>query len=254
MRVAALYDIHGMHDALEAVLVEVEREDVDAVVLGGDVVAGPQPAEVLELLREVEGKRELIWVRGNGDRALGPDGARAIAPGEENERALRFTAERLAVADRDFLAQLPAAATLDLDGLGPTLFCHATPQNDLDLITAATPDRLLRQAAEDVAERTIVSGHTHMQFDRRVGDVRWINAGSVGMPYEGRVSAFWALLGPDVELRSTPFDVERAVQAILASDWPPAAEFVAENVRAAPSREEAIELFERLAAERGQRG
>jgi predicted phosphodiesterase len=251
VRVAALYDIHGMLDALEAVLVDVEREGVDAIVLGGDVVGGPQPAEVLARLREFDEK--LIWIRGNGDRALGPDGARAVAEGEEHVEALTFTAERLEPDDRAFLAQLPPTATLDVDGLGPTLFCHATPQNDLDLITAATPDRLLVRAAQGVGERTIVSGHTHMKFDRRVGDLRWINAGSVGMPYEGRVAAFWALLGPGVEFRASEFDVERAADAVLASGWPGATEFVAENVRAAVSREEATELFERMAAERGQR-
>jgi len=251
MRVAALYDVHAMLEALDAVLAEVEQEDVDVVLLGGDVVGGPQPAEVLARLRGLD--RELVWVRGNGDRALGPDGARAIAAGEEDAEPLLFTAERLAAADREFLAELPATATFDVDGLGLTLFCHATPQNDLDLVTLATPDRFLLRAAEGIAERTIVSGHTHMQFDRRVGNVRWINAGSVGMPYEGRVAAFWALLGPGVELRHTPIDIERAAEAILASGWPPATEFVDENVRAAPSREEATDYFERLAAERGQR-
>jgi putative phosphoesterase len=252
MRVAALYDIHGMLDALEAVLVEVERDDVDAILLGGDVVGGPQPAKVLARLRELD--RELVWVRGNGDRALGPDGARAVTAGQEREAALRFTSEQLEPADRDFLAQLPATVALEVDGLGATLFCHATPQNDLDLVTPATPDRVLFRRAEGVAERVIVSGHTHMQFDRRVDDLRWINPGSVGMPFEGRVAAFWALLGPDVELRETPFDLERAAEAILASGWPGAEAFVAENVRRAESREAAIELFERIAAESGQRG
>jgi len=250
MRVAALYDIHGMLDALEAVLAEVEREDVDAVVLGGDIVGGPQPAEVLARLRDVDG--QLIWVRGNGDRALGADGARAVDVGAEN--ALRFTAERLGAADREFLAGLPAAATLEVDGLGRSLFCHATPQNDLDLITAATADALLLRAAEGIAERTIVSGHTHMQFDRRLNGLRWINAGSVGMPYEGRVAAFWALLGPDVSFRETPFDVAAAIEAIAASGWPHSEPFVEENLRAAPSREETIEFFEQMAAERGERG
>jgi predicted phosphodiesterase len=251
LRVAALYDIHGMLGALEAVLADVERENVDVVLLGGDVVGGPQPAEVLERLRRIE--REVVWVRGNGDRALGPDGARAVSAGEEAEDALRFTAERLGEDERHFLSQCPVSAALDVAGLGATLFCHATPQNDFDLITPETPDRFLLRAAESVAERTIVSGHTHMQFDRRLDGLRWINAGSVGMPYEGHVAAFWALLGPGVELRRTEFDVERAAEAILASGWPEAEEFVAGNVRKPEGRDAAIEFFERLAAERGQR-
>jgi predicted phosphodiesterase len=250
MRVAALYDIHGMFDALEAALAEVEREDVDAIVFGGDVVGGPQPAEVLARLREVD--RELIWVRGNGDRALGPDGARAVAEGEEHAEALRFTAERLEADDRAFLAQLPPAATLDVGGLGPTLFCHATPQNDLDLITAATPDRVMLRAAEGVAERTIICGHTHMQFDRRVDRWRVVNAGSVGLPY-GAHGANWLALGPGVEHRRTPYDTEEFASRVEALDWPKAEEFAEENIRDVPSEQEALEVFEPMAAEQWHR-
>jgi hypothetical protein len=104
-----------------------------------------------------------------------------------------------------------------------------------------------------VDEGVIVSGHTHMQLDRRVDGVRWVNAGSIGMPYEGEVAAFWALLGPDVELRRTPIDVERTAAAILESGWPRAEGFVEENVRTAVGRDEVVPLFERMARERGER-
>ena len=86
-----------------------------------------------------------------------------------------------------------------------------------------------------------------------VDGVRWINPGSVGMPYEGEVAAFWAILGPEVELRRTSFDAERSAEAVLATGWPESQAFVQENVRAAVSREEVIPLFEQIAAERGER-
>jgi hypothetical protein len=73
------------------------------------------------------------------------------------------------------------------------------------------------------------------------------------MPYEGKVEAFWALLGPEVEFRRTSFDAEGAAEAILASGWPEAEEFVDENVRAAVTREQVIPIFERIAKERGER-
>ena len=98
-----------------------------------------------------------------------------------------------------------------------------------------------------------VAGHTHIQLDRTVQGVRWVNPGSIGMPYEGEVAAFWAMLGPEVELRRTPFDVDRAADALLASGWPEAESFVEENVRTAVAREEAITLFEQIASERGER-
>jgi predicted phosphodiesterase len=247
VRVAALYDVHGMLAALEAVLTELEHEQVDAVVLGGDVVGGPQPAETVARLRELGVPQH--WLRGNGERALGVDGDRATRAGD----ALEFSAGRLPADDRELLAGLPETLVLRVDGLGSVLFCHAIPRDDDFLITEETPDRHVARAAEGVAERTIVCGHTHMQYDRTVGGTRWINAGSVGMPFEGEVAAFWTVLGPGVEFRRTPFDVDRAARDLLASGWPDAGSFVEENLRRAVTRREAIDHFERVAVARGQR-
>jgi predicted phosphodiesterase len=251
LRVAALYDIHGMLVPLQAVLPELEREGVDAVLIGGDAVAGPQPTETLELLRSLE--LPTHWIRGNGERALGPDAGDAVVGGESAEAALHFTSSRFSEEDRGWLVRLPETLKLEVDGLGETLFCHASPRNDLDIVTPGTPDARFETLLQDVDERVVVAGHTHMQLDRTFAGTRWINPGSVGMPYEGEVAAFWAILGPDVEMRRTPFDTERSAEALLASGWPEAESFVAENVRAAIPREEATTLFEQIAAERGER-
>jgi putative phosphoesterase len=245
MRVAALYDIHGMLDALEAVLAEVEREDVDAILLGGDVVGGPQPAEVLARLRGVE--RDLVWIRGNGEAEL-------ERPLPELREIAQWTAARLQPEEREFLVATPPRIELELEGMGRVLFCHATPDADLPLVTDETPEDDLRKHLAGVDADVVVSGHTHMQFDRDVDGIRWVNAGSVGMAYEGEVAAFWALLGPDVSFRKTPFDVEAAIEAVLVSGWPDAQGFVEENLRAAVTRAEATEFFERRAIELGQRG
>jgi putative phosphoesterase len=248
VRVAALYDIHGMLDALDAVLHELGRERVDAVVVGGDVVGGPQPAETLERLRSLDLPQH--WIRGNGDRALAP-GADGVTGATDD--VLEYTAQHLSPQDAAELAALPASVSLEVDGLGRVLFCHATPRSDMELITPATPDEYLARAAAGAEERVIVCGHTHMQLDRTIDGVRWINAGSVGMPFEGDVAAFWAVLGPEVEFRRTAIDVERAAAEILATGWPDAPAFVDENLRRAVTREEAIETFERIAQERGER-
>ena len=88
-------------------------------------------------------------------------------------------------------------------------------------------------------------GHTHHQFERSVGDVRVVNAGSVGMPYEGEVAAFWAAVDDgEPSFRKTAFDVERAIADIRESGWPPAEEFVIENLLGAVPRDEAAQYFE----------
>jgi uncharacterized protein YcaQ len=91
-----------------------------------------------------------------------------------------------------------------------------------------------------VDARLVVAGHTHMQFKRD----RWVNAGSVGWAAEDDVAAFWAMVSNDVEFRRTAFDIERAASEILASGWPEAEAFVAENIRTPQSRAEATAWFE----------
>jgi putative phosphoesterase len=224
LRIAALYDVHGMLPALEAVLADVEREQVDAIVFGGDIAAGPFPRETAELARTLDAH----FIRGNADRRVDPP-----RPGESWFRS------RVGPEIVDWLDGLPEQIVLD-----DALFCHATPRSDEEVVTPATSDDRLVEVLADVEQTLVVAGHTHMQQDRRVGPIRFVNPGSVGMPYEGEVAAYWALLGDEVELRRTPFDVEAAVAAIRTTSWPRSEEFIAENMLRAATREEAIAAFE----------
>ena len=188
-------------------LAEIDAEEV--IVAGGDVVGGAFPAETVERLREL-GPR-VRWLRGNAERELvelPPPREAGPPPGELERLRAALTDEQV-----EFLYGLPERVELELDGLGRVLFCHAVPQNDLDIVTPLTPEARLARIVEGVGADVVVAGHTHIQDDRRVGGVRWVNAGSVGMPYEDAPGAYWALLGPDVELRRT----EYAAEAPLAS-------------------------------------
>jgi putative phosphoesterase len=181
MRVAALYDIHGNLPALEAVLAEV---DADLVVVGGDVAPGPQVDACLERLDALD--VPVRWVMGNGDRE---------------------------VLSTEQLAGFESTVEVDVDGIGPVLFCHGSPRSDIEMITLITPPERLLPMLEGVAQDVVVCGHTHHQFDRTVAGKRVINAGSVGLPYQGDAAAFWLALGPGVELRRTAYDTAAAVEA-----------------------------------------
>ena len=223
VRIAALYDVHGNLPALEAVLAEPAASSVDRVVVGGDVVAGPMPREVLSLIRNLGD--DTVWVRGNGDREPGP-----------------WVADQLNAKERRFLRDLPTSVTLDVDGLGQTLFCHGSPRSDEEILTSVSPERRVAAALAGISERVVVCGHTHTQFDREVAGVRLVNAGSIGMPYEDRGGAYWALLGPNVDLRRTDYDVEVAIQRMREAGYPD--ENHLENLVDVPSGEEAAAFFE----------
>jgi putative phosphoesterase len=243
-RVAALYDVHGNLPALEAVLSEVDAVGVDLVVFGGDVAAGPLPAETIERLQGLE--RPSRFVMGNADRALVTTWDGGSAGAGEAAQALASAAPLLSRPQRDFLAGFEPHLRLTVEGLGEVLFRHGSPRSEDEIVTAATPDAVIEEMLAGVTEQVVVVGHTHMQFDRRVAGVRLVNAGSVGMPY-GEPGAYWALLGPNLELRRTEYDREAAIARLRTSRWPGAESFVAENVLSAPSATEATELFERMA-------
>ncbi|TYB98015.1 metallophosphoesterase family protein [Micromonospora sp. WP24] len=238
-RVAVLSDIHGVLPALEAVLAEPDVATADLIVLTGDIAAGPQPVEVLDRLADL-GDR-VCWVGGNADRELvEARGGRSLPIEVSNWAATQLRDDQV-----DRLAALPRTVTLPVAGLGPVLFCHATPRDDEEVVLVDTRMARWAEAFADLpAEvRTVVCGHTHMPFARLVDRRLVVNPGSVGMPYGG-TGAYWALLGQGVQLRRTDFDVEAACARVAAeSTFPDAAGFADEYVRSRHSDADALAVF-----------
>ena len=229
MRVAALYDIHGNLPALEAVMDDVRASEADQIVVGGDVLPGPMPGETLDHLLNLD--LPLHFISGNGDRVVLAQ-MRGNDPTEVPEQfreGIRWNARQLSGEHERILASWPPTLRLEIAGLGDVLFCHATPRNDTDIFTRATPEDRLRPIFQTVDADLVVCGHTHMQFDRRVGDARVVNAGSVGMPY-GKPGAYWLLLGPEIELRCTAYEYARAAERVRATNYPGAEDFATNSI------------------------
>jgi putative phosphoesterase len=229
MRVAAIYDIHGNFPALVAVLEAVRRAGADHVVVGGDVLPGPMPVETLDCLLAVE-DIPVQFIRGNGDRAVLEEmaGAESSLP-EPVREVVRWSARQLHPEHARQLASWPETLRLEIPGLGKVLFCHATPRNDTEIFTRLTPADHLLPVFAGLDVELVVCGHTHMQFDRRVGSLRVVNAGSVGMPY-GEPGAYWLLLGPGVHPQHTPYNLAAAAERIRGTSYPQAQEFAVQDV------------------------
>jgi predicted phosphodiesterase len=219
MNVLALYDIHGNLDALEAVLADPRASGADAIVVGGDVVPGAFASECLALLRTHE--RPVHWVRGNGEREVAEAAAGAtdpanVAPDALAELTAAVSARSLGADLSAWLGTLPT--TVELDGV---LYCHATPRRDDEVVTRISPVARWADALGGVNRGLVVAGHTHQQDDRLVGPVRFVNAGSVGLPYEGDPAARWAWIADgSPELRRTEYDGAAAGRRMLAAGWP----------------------------------
>jgi putative phosphoesterase len=229
VRVAALYDVHGNLPALEAVLAELDDVRPDLVVFGGDLGAGALPRETIARARTVPKAR---FVQGNADRVM--------ATGGETGPMTGWPATQIDDADREFLGSFEL--TVVVDGV---LYCHATPHDDEPFVTVLSTPEFARETIGEVEQPTVVIGHTHSQFDWQLGDVRLVNAGSVGMPYEDEPGAYWLLVGDgEPERRRTEYDLDAAAARIRATGWPIAGRWAAENLLAVPSAREAAEFFE----------
>src|SRR3954451_4301690 len=202
MNVMALYDIHGNVDALEAVLAEGRP---DAVLVGGDAVPGPFGAAVLDRLESLTVPAH--WIRGNGEREVAEAvGAADPAPDDLVAVTAAISARELGDERAAALGELPL--TFELGGV---TFCHATPRRDDEMVTRISPAERWATVLEGLRPGLLVAGHTHQQDDRGVGEERVVNAGSVGLPYEGDGAArgLWLADG-EPELRRTPDDAAAA--------------------------------------------
>jgi predicted phosphodiesterase len=240
MRVAALNDIHGNVPALEAVLRDVRQARVDRIVVGGDIVVGPMSREALACMLDLDVPVDFLY--GNGEVAV----MQVMAGGEparvpkEHQPTIRWTAAQLQPEYETVLASWPKTVTLEIEQLGTVIFCHGTPRDDNEIFTQLTPEDRLLPIFEPLGVPLVVCGHTHMQFDRMVGTTRVVNAGSVGMPF-GERGADWLLLGPDVELRHTSYDLEKAAARLRATTYPE--DFAGRWILAPPSAAEMLKTF-----------
>lgn len=214
MRILALYDIHGNPDALGAVLTDPRATAPDVVVIGGDAVPGPEASATLDLLQTIGSS--IRWVRGNGEREVADAVDHDPSADDLSERTAAITARELGPVRAQALGALPLTA--ELDGI---LFCHASPRRDDEMLTRLSTAQRWSDALGGVEARLVVAGHTHQQDDRLVAGTRFVNAGSVGLPYEGDGAARWLWIDDGVPaVRSTAYDAAGAGTRFLADGWP----------------------------------
>lgn len=243
--VAVLSDIHGMLVPLERVLAEPEVESADMVVVTGDHLWGPQPTEVVDRLLAL-GDRAVL-VRGNADREIlqmscGQD------VGLQDDPVSVWGASVLRADHRDLLHRMPEQVTVDIEGFGPTRFCHATPRDDEEVVLVDSRLERWIEVLEPLAADVdaVVCGHTHMPYFRLAAGRAVINSGSVGLPY-GRAGAQWALMqNGGVTFRRTLVDEAELVGRTARESLMPDVEtWLEEYVRRPASDAEVLEQFGR---------
>ena len=212
MRIAALYDIHGNLPALEAALHAARKAGADKVVLGGDIAAGPLPAETLEILMAFGD-----WVsaiEGAADRAVVTCYDLLMSKHQPDRRSfddlVLWAAGRITGHQRDYLKALPHEIRLPSQDLGEIYFYHEIPGDARE------------HGGLPPGAQVIVAGRDHRQATEQRDGRLLVRPGSVGMPRADAPGAYWALLGEQVELMHTEYDAARARRRILRTGMPEA--------------------------------
>lgn len=193
-------------------------DGADVVVVGGDAVPGARAREALDRLNGLA--VPVQWVRGNGEREVAAAAAGLSELGSNVEdlavSTAAVTAAELGAARARELGGLPLTQTID-----GVLFCHASPRRDDETLTRLSPPERWAKALAGIRSALVVGGHTHQQDDRVVGGIRFINAGSVGLPYEGDGDARWLWIESGVpQLRFTAYDHVAAGRRMLDTGYP----------------------------------
>ena len=245
MRVAVFSDVHGNLAALDAVLADARRADVDEFWVAGDLVAhGPHPAATIRRLMELPNAR---FVRGNTDRYVLTGELSPVMPLSDVGMLVRASCSFAwtrgaitAVGGYDWLASLPVERTATLPDGCRTLMVHASPgQDDGPGLFAELTDReLIAAGVVDSGAELIFVGHTHVPLDRTVAGVRVVNLGSVSLPFTAEERAMWTLLdankdGFTVQRRYADYDID-AVARALDSEHHPSAEWLKSKLRRSP--------------------
>lgn len=230
MRVALISDIHGNLLALDAVLADLEREQIDQIICLGDVPVGPQPSEALARVR----KLRCSVIMGNWDACFlqGMPAAES-----EIDRMLvdigGWCAGFLSPRDREFIESFKPRLELQLED-GTFLLCfHGSPRSFDDWIFATTGDSDLGRMLAGFEATVMAAGHTHVQMIRRHEGTIIVNPGSVGLPFRQwwpkpvRIAP-WAEYGIltcengrlGIDLRRTSFDVDALLELTRESGMP----------------------------------
>jgi putative phosphoesterase len=227
-RVTIFGDIHGNLPALEAVLTDIETQDLTPLYCLGDLVGyGTFSNEVIAAIRE----RNIPTLMGNYDQGVGNSsddcGCAYTSKASEalGKRSIAWTNQNTSDDNKLFLKQLADQFPLQLEGLRIRLV-HGSPRKINEYLYEerphATMERLLDMAEADV----LVCGHTHIPYHRILPSGRHVvNAGSVGKPKDGNPQACYIVLevtedNLNVIFKRVPYDIERTAQAIEASDMP----------------------------------
>jgi putative phosphoesterase len=193
MMIAVLSDVHGNMPALEAVISEIENQNIESILVAGDLIGGPNPNQAIKLLKSLG----CIMIAGNMDLDL-LRLARGEAPKEwysiKEYGVWRWTNERLEPDVLDFLESLPEQRVIRIRNAAPIRLVHGSPRSPYEAIFPDRDPDVLSAVIQETQEQVLVCGHIHVPWEKRIQGKLIFNPGAVSAPLSGHVGAHYAIL------------------------------------------------------------
>jgi putative phosphoesterase len=219
MKLAVISDIHGNHFGLLQVLKQAQTEQIERLLILGDIVGYYyHPDKVLELLEDWQ----YVFIKGNHEELLGK-----VLNGELDIEVLekkygsghREAIKKLSDWQIDKLINAPEKLLINIDGL-KILMCHGSPA-DANLYLYPDSQIEILNLASNAGADFVLIGHSHYQF-MHIGEKSiLLNPGSIGQSRHTGGLADWAIIDTKnkvVQLRSTLYDTSTLITEIEHND------------------------------------
>lgn len=218
MRIAVLADIHGNIDALEAVLEDIQKQQVDQIVIAGDVVIGlPHSLECWQRLESLK----CPIIRGNHERYLfaldTPDAPESWKT--ERYAPVHQAYQQFSKGTIEEMRQLPLHYQSS-----DFLIVHASYRNDVDAVTAKSTESELQEMFAGSSQPYIIRAHNHVWFNCAWQERKLYSIGSVGLPLNGDKTAQYGIAEKNngqwtLERRDVSYDIEKAIRSFETTNY-----------------------------------
>lgn len=225
LRIAFISDIHGNAVALESVLADIEKKQVDEVYVLGDIAyRGPEPKKSIQLVQSLQ--TEVL--KGNADEWI----VRGVRQGEVPAAAFHMMNEerewivsKLDKKDIHYLDGLKKELTLDIEGMKIHAF-HATPSSLFDVVLPGVTDEVVKNRLMQKEDADIyIYAHIHKPFIKYLEGKIVINTGSVGLPFDGVRKASYAVVeindgSLSTSIERVSYDYEKVIKQFEELQYP----------------------------------
>jgi len=198
MKIAVLADIHGNLPALKAVLAEIKHENINYLLVAGDILGGPYPIEVLQILID----HNTCMIQGNFEGYilkiyLNPSDSKWYT--SKQWSPVFWVYKKLNLHWIRFINSLPKKKVISIKGTEDILMVHSIynpllPTDDSGILITDKYYEIVDSYTKSIMQSVLIFAHNHVPWNQKINGCLALNPGSVGSPLNGTIGAQYAIM------------------------------------------------------------